>query len=89
MNQQWQERKRPVRLERRYEFSSYEELRDFLDQAADLSERKGLYPDMGFGRHYVNITIHAEEGKDILARNEREFADQLEEINISQSTMQG
>ena len=80
MNQQWQERNRPQRLEKRYEFVNYEELRDFLDLAADLSESKGLYPDMGFGRDYVNITIHADEGKADLEQRHREFADKLEDL---------
>ena len=80
MSQQWQERNRPPRLEKRYEFSNYEELRDFLDQAADLSEREGLYPDMGFGRDYVNITIHAEEGSDSIASSQHDFARQLEKL---------
>jgi pterin-4a-carbinolamine dehydratase len=82
MSQHWQERKRPVRLERRYEFSDYEDLRNFLDEAADLSEKVGIYPDMGFGRDYVNITIHLEEGSDAIAPNQREFAEQLEQINV-------
>lgn len=80
MNQQWQERNRPQRLEKRYEFVNYEELRDFLDLAADLSESKGLYPDMGFGRDYVNITIHTDEGKSDLEQRHREFADRLEDL---------
>jgi 4a-hydroxytetrahydrobiopterin dehydratase len=80
MSQQWQERARPARLERRYQFESYDELRDFLDRAAALSEREGLYPDMGFGRDYVNITIHADEGSDRIAAGQRRFAEQLEGI---------
>ncbi len=58
----WTERQRPVRLERRYEFPDYAATRDFLDRAAELSEREGLYPDLSFGRTYVNATLHAEEG---------------------------
>lgn len=80
MSDQWQERKRPNRLERRYEFPDYATLRDFLDRAAELSEREGLYPDMGFGRDYVNITIHAEQGADELGDAERRFAERLEEL---------
>ena len=78
MNQQWQERNRPLRLERRYEFRDYSALRDFLDQAADLSEREGYYPDMGFGRDYVNITIHVNEGDDALGEYQHRFAQQLD-----------
>lgn len=78
MNDQWQERNRPNRLERRYEFPDYSTLRDFLDRAAELSETEGLYPDMGFGRDYVNITIHAEEGTHELGDKQRRFAERLE-----------
>ncbi len=80
MSNQWQERKRPNRLERRYEFPDYSALRDFLDQAADLSEREGLYPDIGFARNYANITIHAEEGEDELGDRQRRFAEQLDAL---------
>ena len=79
MKHQWQERGRPARLERRYEFGSYQALRDFLDQAAELSEREGLYPDMGFGRDYVNMTIHPDESSGVL---------ELSLIHISEPTRQ-
>lgn len=80
MGGQWQERKRPVRLEGRFEFANYQTLRDFLDRAAELSEREGLYPDMGFGRDYVNITIHAQEGEDTLGDAQHHFAQQLDDL---------
>lgn len=80
MSQQWQERSRPARLERRYEFDSYVELRDFLDQAAVLSEREGVFPDMGFGRDYVNMTIHAEQGSEELEPGHRQLAQQIDAL---------
>jgi len=80
MNKEWQERARPLRLEARYEFSGYDELRDFLDKAADLSESAGLYPDMGFGKDYVNITIHAEENESALTSGQRDFARSLDKL---------
>ncbi len=80
MSEKWQERKRPVRLEKRYEFENYQNLRDFLDSAAEISEKIELYPDMGFGRDYVNITIYAEEGADALAQNQHQFASQLDAL---------
>lgn len=63
MSHQWQERVRPIRLETRYEFTNYDALRNFLDAAAEVSESEGLYPDMGFGKDYVNVTIHLVEGE--------------------------
>ncbi|MBT8120756.1 MAG: 4a-hydroxytetrahydrobiopterin dehydratase [Gammaproteobacteria bacterium] len=80
MSQQWQERTRPVRLERRYEFQDYHTLRDFLDKAAELSEEVDLYPDMGFGRDYVNITIHLEEGVEKISDMQHEFASKLDSL---------
>ena len=81
MGREWKERSRPLRLENRYEFANYEQLREFLDQAADLSEREDFYPDMGFGRDYVNITIHADQESGLLEPRQRQFAQQLEELN--------
>lgn len=80
LNSEWQERKRPARLERRYNFDNFDSLRDFLDAAADLSESDGYYPDMGFGRDYVNIIIHAEEGTDSVSAAQREFATKLDAL---------
>ncbi|MGD2118556.1 MAG: 4a-hydroxytetrahydrobiopterin dehydratase [Chromatiales bacterium] len=87
MAQEWQERNRPARLERRYEFANYDDLRDFLDMAADLSEQKGLYPNIGFGRGYANFTIYPEEG-DVISDSEREFAMKLEEISHGGNELQ-
>jgi len=80
MSQEWQERARPVRLERRYEFKDYNTLRDFLDQAAELSEKEDLYPDMGFGKDYVNITIHLEDGVETISETQHQFAAQLDTL---------
>lgn len=82
MEQKWSERGRPARLERRYEFTSYLELRDFLDRAAELSEKEGFYPDMGFGRDYVNVTIRADEESTGVQPRQRRFAAQLDELRI-------
>ena len=62
MLDEWKEHERPPRLERRYTFSGYPALREFLDRAAEISEELDFYPDLSFGRDYVNITIHGYEG---------------------------
>ncbi|MGB5426058.1 MAG: 4a-hydroxytetrahydrobiopterin dehydratase [Gammaproteobacteria bacterium] len=85
MSQQWQERARPERLERRYQFVDYESLREFLDQAAALSEREGLYPDMGFGRDYVNMTIHGSEEDNTLGDQQRRLAQELDALAMNKT----
>ena len=80
MSDQWRERARPERLERRYQFVDYESLRDFLDRAAELSEREGLYPDMGFGKDYVNMTIHSADDDNTLGDQQRRLARELDAL---------
>ena len=80
MKTAWKERNRPNRLEKQYQFEDYEALRDFLDRAAELSEKQDYYPDMGFGRDYVNITIHAPEDSDAVTDEQRQFAEQLDAL---------
>ena len=53
----WEIRSRPNRLERRFEFDSYDKTRDFLDRLGSHSEARNRFPDISFGKHYVNITL--------------------------------
>ena len=79
---QWHERKRPVCLERRFEFESYSDTRDFLDRLGDFSEAKQRFPDISFGRTYVNITLRPEsEGDDSqLSDDDRSFASEIDAL---------
>ena len=86
MSSEWRERKRPLCLEQRYEFGGYTELRDFLDQAAELSERESLYPDMGFGTDYVNVTIYPDEDSAVLSDKQRQFAALLDSLFAEQQS---
>ena len=60
MDQPWTRRPRPDRLERRIEFDDYERTRTFLERLNGLSEQEGRFPDISFGRTYVNLTLRAE-----------------------------
>tara|TARA_B100000073_G_scaffold348442_1_gene367325 strand:- start:6834 stop:7076 length:243 start_codon:yes stop_codon:yes gene_type:complete len=77
---QWQERKRPVCLERRYEFDSYDATRDFLDRLGDHSEATQRFPDISFGRTYVNITLRPEEDGGVLNDADRVFAAEIDAL---------
>jgi pterin-4a-carbinolamine dehydratase len=52
----------PPSLFRRYQFSSYSDTRAFLDSLAAVSWETGLYPDLGFGRTHVNVTLYGADG---------------------------
>ncbi|MEI6110451.1 MAG: 4a-hydroxytetrahydrobiopterin dehydratase [Cyanobium sp. ELA712] len=61
MNQPWTQRTRPDRLERRIEFDDYESTRSFLERLNALAESEGRFPDISFGRTYVNLTLRPDE----------------------------
>ena len=78
----WDKRNRPDRLERRLEFETYEATRDFLDRLGGLSESKKIYPDISFGKTYVNITLRpANEEQDALLTDlEYKFTTEIDEL---------
>jgi 4a-hydroxytetrahydrobiopterin dehydratase len=69
----WTESEQRSMLYRRFEFPAYSQARAFLDRLADLSKETGLYPDLSFGRTYVNVTVYDSGGAGIGAEA-RQFA---------------
>ncbi|OUW28430.1 MAG: pterin-4-alpha-carbinolamine dehydratase [Cyanobacteria bacterium TMED177] len=79
---QWQERKRPVCLERRFEFESYSATRDFLDKLGAYSEATQRFPDISFGKTYVNITLRPDDEGDgaLLSDADHAFAAEIDAL---------
>jgi pterin-4a-carbinolamine dehydratase len=77
----WRRRERPPRIERRLEFPDYEATREFLDASAALSENTGIYPNLSFGRTYVNLTLFADEANSgELTPEQMAFAQRVDEL---------
>ena len=76
----WKERKRPICLEKRFEFDSYDLTRDFLDKLGDHSESIQRFPDISFGRTYVNITIKPVDEDGVLGDDDRAFASEIDDL---------
>jgi len=74
MEQPWTQRPRPDRLERRIEFNDYEATRVFLERLNTLSEEQSRFPDISFGRTYVNITLRAEAEDGPIGEVDQAFA---------------
>ena len=76
----WRLKKRPVCLEKRFEFESYEKNRDFLDDLGDFCEKLNRYPDISFGKTYANITISPldQNEKDGISNDDYEFATNID-----------
>lgn len=87
MSDKWTMRKRPIRLERRFEFSDYEQTRDFLDRTAELSEQQGYYPDMSFGRTHVSITLYPQDDTDELGDVLLQYANMVDALVPAEQTL--
>ena len=76
----WRQKNRPECLEKRFEFSSYEKTRDFLDALGDFCEKLNRFPDISFGKTYANITIRPSETNEIeeISKVDHEFATQID-----------
>ena len=79
MDQPWTQRSRPDRFERRVEFGDSEATRVFLERLNHLSEHLEKFPDISFGRTYVNLTIRPEEGHAI-GEAEQSFIAAVDEL---------
>ena len=69
----WQKRNRHFRLERRFEFETYNETREFLERLGDYTEAAKRFPDISFGRTYVNITLRPEDDDEGVELNEADY----------------
>ena len=77
MNQPWTARgrtDRPDRLERRIEFDDYETTRRFLEELNTLCEQQARFPDISFGRTYVNLTLRPDAEDAPIGADEQAFA---------------
>ncbi len=63
----------------RFDFGSYGQTRQFLDQLADLSKREDYYPDVSFGKTYVNISIDG-SGQARLRESNSSFIADMQEL---------
>ena len=60
----------------RFEFANYGATRDFLDLLADLSKREDYYPNLNFGKTYVNVSMDA-EGQAALGAKADAFVEEM------------
>lgn len=74
----WRVQQQPPLLTRRFEFGTYAETRKFLDELATLSDRRGYYPDLNFGKSHVSVSIAARD--DTLGDAEFGFANQADAL---------
>ena len=57
----WKVQKRALLMTKRFDYASYDDMRDFLDDLQKLSEEDDFYPDLTFSRVHVNVSIKSRE----------------------------
>jgi len=67
----WEERKSPLRLERRFEFDNYQQSSQFMKDLDSLCKENKIYPNISFGSKFVSITILTD--LEVISIKEREF----------------
>ncbi|TVS02979.1 MAG: 4a-hydroxytetrahydrobiopterin dehydratase [Cyanobium sp. PLM2.Bin73] len=86
MEQPWTPRPKPEQadwLERRLEFSDYAGTRDFLERLNALCESEQRFPDISFGRTYVNLTLRPEAEGEKVGPPEHGFAAAIDALATS------
>ncbi len=56
--------------------------RDFLDRLGDLCEKRERFPDISFGKNYVNLTLKPDsEDKDAqITESDNNFASEIDNL---------
>jgi 4a-hydroxytetrahydrobiopterin dehydratase len=83
MQQSWTARPKsdqPQWLERRIEFETYPATRDFLERLNDLCEAEQRFPDISFGRTYVNLTLRPFGDAETVGDDELVFAGAIDTL---------
>jgi len=66
----------------RFEFPEYSYTRRFLDDMADISRRMEFYPNVSFGKTYVNVTIDAQSQIE-LGPQLKIFVSEMQKVAVS------
>ena len=73
----WDEKKLPLRLERRFEFDNYQQSSKFMKEIDSLCKENKIYPNISFGTKFVSITILPDIEE--ISVEEREFTVKINE----------
>ncbi len=53
----WNEKKSPLRIEKRFEFEQYSKISAFIGKIEKLCKEKDIYPNISFGKNFVSLSI--------------------------------
>ena len=72
----WNQRKSPLRVEKRFEFEEYSRISQFMKMVDELCKEKNIFPNISFGKNFVSITIFLDSEK--ISSIEKDFSNQID-----------
>ena len=76
----WNQRKSPLRVEKRFEFDQYSRISAFIKMVDELCKEKNIYPNISFSKNFVSMTIFLNEEK--LSKIEKDFSKQIDDLYL-------
>ena len=83
----WDEKKSPLRLERRFEFDNYQQSSKFMKEIESLSKETYIYPNISFGSKFVSITVFSDLEE--ISIKEKEFTVKINKKFANLTSKQG
>ena len=74
----WKRRESPLRIEKRFEFDTYQNLSKFMASIDELCKTKSIFPNISFGKSFVSFTIFLENEK--ISSSEIDFSKDIDKI---------
>ena len=74
----WNQRKEPLRIEKRFEFEEYLKISEFMKMIEELCKEKNIYPNISFGKNFVSISIFIESNK--ISNKEENFSKMIDDF---------
>ena len=76
----WNQRKSPLRVEKRFEFDEYSRISTFIKIVDELCKEKNIYPNISFSKNFVSMTIFLNEEK--LSKIEKDFSKEIDDLYL-------
>ena len=76
----WNERKSPLRMEKRFEFDRYSKISKFIGKIEKLCKEKDIYPNISFGKNFVSLSIFLNNKK--ISDSEKDFSKDIDKFYL-------
>ena len=76
----WNEKKAPLRIEKRFEFEQYSKISKFMEKIEKLCKEKDIYPNISFGKNFVSLSIFLNVKE--ISSKEKDFSKDIDKLYL-------